>query len=124
MLKALRDGDAQARYAQFSPELQRMTSPWLVEMNMRRQPKIRSSEITAVISGAAPRDNNVLRHAPHTAASLLADSWDLPYSRTAAAYPDAHSRHHKYWPPVGRVDNVHGDKHLVCTCDSVDSYAH
>jgi glycine dehydrogenase len=82
------------------------------------------SEITAVISGTAPRDNNVLRHAPHTAASLLADSWDLPYSRTAAAYPDAHSRHHKYWPPVGRVDNVHGDKHLVCTCDSVDSYAH
>lgn len=51
MLKALRDGDAQARYAQFSPELQRMTSPWLVEMNMRRQPKIRSSEITAVIPG-------------------------------------------------------------------------
>jgi glycine dehydrogenase len=82
------------------------------------------SEITAVISGAAPRENNVLRHAPHTAAALLADSWDLPYSRTAAAYPDAHSRHHKYWPPVGRVDNVHGDKHLVCTCDSVDSYAH
>jgi glycine dehydrogenase len=82
------------------------------------------SEITAVISGAAPRDNNVLRHAPNTAAALLADSWDLPYSRTAAAYPDAHSRHHKYWPPVGRVDNVHGDKHLVCTCDSVDSYAH
>jgi glycine dehydrogenase len=82
------------------------------------------SEIIAVASGSAHRDNNVLRHAPHTAASLLADSWDHPYSRTAAAYPDAHSRHHKYWPPVGRVDNVHGDKHLVCTCDSVDSYAH
>jgi glycine dehydrogenase len=82
------------------------------------------SEIIAVASGSTPRDNNVLRHAPHTAASLLADSWDHPYSRAEAAYPDAHSRHHKYWPPVGRVDNVHGDKHLVCTCDSVDSYAH
>ena len=41
----------------------------------------------------------------------------------AAAYPDKHSRHHKYWPPVGRVDNVYGDKNLVCTCDSVESYA-
>ncbi|MFN9548436.1 MAG: DUF3887 domain-containing protein [Cyanobacteriota bacterium] len=51
VLKALRDGDAQARYAQFSPELQRMTSPWLVEMNMRRQPKIRSWQITSVIPG-------------------------------------------------------------------------
>ena len=81
------------------------------------------SEIIAVASGSAHRDNNVLRHAPHTAACLLAADWDRPYSREQAAYPDRHSRHHKYWPPVGRVDNVHGDRNLVCTCDSVTAYA-
>ncbi len=53
----------------------------------------------------------------------LATAWSRPDTREQAANPDKASRHHKYWPPVGRVDNVHGDKHLVCTCDSVEAYA-
>ncbi len=81
------------------------------------------AEILAVQNGGASRDSNVLRHAPHTAACLLAGDWSRPYTSEQAAYPDKHTRHHKYWPPVSRVDNVHGDKHLVCTCDSVEAYA-
>ncbi len=80
-------------------------------------------EIMAIQNGLADPASNVLRHAPHTAACLLASAWDRPYSREQAAYPDEHSRHHKYWPPVGRVDNVHGDRNLVCTCESVSTYA-
>jgi len=80
-------------------------------------------EITAVAEGRLDRESNPLRHAPHTAACLLAGDWSRPYPREQAAYPDKASRAHKYWPPVGRVDNVHGDKHLVCTCDSVEAYA-
>jgi glycine dehydrogenase len=80
-------------------------------------------EITAVQNGQLDRESNPLRHAPHTAACLLTGDWSRPYTREQAAYPDKASRHHKYWPPVGRVDNVHGDKHLVCTCDSVEAYA-
>lgn len=80
-------------------------------------------EITAIAEGQADRQDNMLRHAPHTALCLLDDEWKRPYSRTRAAYPDAHSRRNKYWPPVGRVDNVYGDKNLVCTCDSVEAYA-
>ncbi|HWB04962.1 MAG TPA: aminomethyl-transferring glycine dehydrogenase [Verrucomicrobiales bacterium] len=80
-------------------------------------------EIMAVQSGQADREQNALRYAPHTAACLLADNWSRPYSRELAAFPDIHSRRHKYWPPVGRVDNVYGDKNLVCTCDSVEAFA-
>jgi len=80
-------------------------------------------EISAIQNGQLDRDSNPLRHAPHTAACLLTGEWTRPYSREQAAYPDQASRHHKYWPPVGRVDNVHGDKHLVCTCESVEAYA-
>ncbi len=80
-------------------------------------------EILAIQNGELSRESNPLRHAPHTSACLLSDHWDRPYSRETAAFPDAHTRRHKYWPPVGRVDNVYGDKNLVCTCDSVESYA-
>ena len=81
------------------------------------------AEIEGIAAGRFDRESNPLRHAPHTAACLLADDWSRPYTREQAAYPDPASRRHKYWPPVGRVDNVHGDKHLVCTCDSVEAYA-
>jgi glycine dehydrogenase len=80
-------------------------------------------EILSIQNGHADRENNVLRHAPHTAACLLSTDWNRPYNRELAAFPDAHTRHHKYWPPVGRVDNVYGDKNLVCTCDSVEAFA-
>ena len=81
------------------------------------------AEIEAIAAGRLDRESNPLRHAPHTAACLLSSDWSRPYTREQAAYPDKASRLHKYWPPVGRVDNVHGDKHLVCTCDSVEAYA-
>ncbi len=80
-------------------------------------------EIQDVISGESELENNVLRRAPHTAEVLAADKWDRPYSREKAAFPLARLRDHKFWPMVGRIDNVHGDRNLVCTCDGMDAYA-
>ena len=73
------------------------------------------SEITAVATGAAEPDNNVLKNAPHTARNIAADTWDHPYSRIAAAYPAEWLKDFKYWPPVGRIGNASGDRNLVCT---------
>ncbi|MES2708680.1 MAG: aminomethyl-transferring glycine dehydrogenase [Verrucomicrobiota bacterium] len=80
-------------------------------------------EIRAIETGEADREDNVLTHAPHTAAVLLAADWPHAYTRESAAFPDEASRRAKYWPPVSRIDNVYGDKNLVCTCDSVEAYA-
>ncbi|NNM30192.1 MAG: glycine dehydrogenase (aminomethyl-transferring), partial [Akkermansiaceae bacterium] len=80
-------------------------------------------EIREVAEDATKAGNNVLRNAPHTAEAVCADNWDRPYSREAAAYPAAHLRDHKFWPAVGRIDNVHGDRHLVCTCAGMEAYA-
>jgi glycine dehydrogenase len=80
------------------------------------------AEIQDVISGQADRENNVLRRAPHTAEVLAADHWDRPYSREQAAFPVARLREHKFWPMVGRIDNVHGDRNLVCTCQGMEAY--
>jgi len=79
-------------------------------------------EIRRVETGAWPREDNPLRHAPHTAETLTADVWSHAYSRADAAYPLASLRAAKYWPPVGRIDNVYGDRHLVCTCPPLASY--
>jgi glycine dehydrogenase len=76
-----------------------------------------------VLDGRADPKNNVLKRAPHTAAAVTADAWDRPYSRAQAAYPAPWSRGNKFWPSVGRVDNVHGDRVLVCACEPTDSYA-
>jgi glycine dehydrogenase len=57
-----------------------------------------------------------LKHAPHTAAMVCADAWAHAYSRELAAYPVAHLRADKYWPPVGRADNAYGDRNLYCRC--------
>jgi glycine dehydrogenase len=73
-------------------------------------------EIRAVEEGRADRVDNVLKHAPHTAAVVAADDWSHRYKRTEAAYPMASLREAKYWPPVARVDNVYGDRHLFCSC--------
>jgi glycine dehydrogenase len=81
------------------------------------------AEIAQVESGAWPRDDNPLHHAPHTAAALLTEAWPHAYSRETAAYPLASIRRQKYWPPVGRVDNVHGDRNLFCACVPVSDYA-
>jgi glycine dehydrogenase len=73
-------------------------------------------EIREIEHGRADRDDNPLKHAPHTAAAVCADRWSHRYRREQAAYPVAGLRADKYWPPVARVDNVHGDRHLVCSC--------
>jgi glycine dehydrogenase len=79
-------------------------------------------EIAQVESGSWPQDDNPLKNAPHTAASLLAAEWTHPYSREQAAYPVAALRKQKYWVPVGRVDNVWGDRNLSCSCVPVSDY--
>jgi glycine dehydrogenase len=81
------------------------------------------AEIQAVESGAADKQNNLLKNAPHTAEVVTADKWDRPYTREQAAYPARWLREHKFWPPVSRIDNVFGDRNPVCTCPPVESYA-
>ncbi len=82
------------------------------------------SEIGKVESGEWPRDNNPLKNAPHTAHDLAAETWDHPYSRNVACFPGGWATEHKFWPPVNRVDNAHGDRNLVCTCPPLDAYQH
>jgi glycine dehydrogenase len=79
-------------------------------------------EIRAVEEGRMDREDNPLRHAPHTAAAVAADEWKHAYSRDLAAYPVAALRAGKYWVPVGRVDNVYGDRNLVCSCPPLADY--
>ena len=81
------------------------------------------AEMQAVAEGASDRANNPLKHAPHTAKVVCADTWDRPYPREQAAFPDRHTRAAKFWPSVGRVDNVHGDRNLVCSCLGMEAYA-
>ncbi len=80
------------------------------------------AEIAQVEQGAWPRDDNPLKHAPHTAEALLATEWPHPYTREQAAYPLAALRATKYWSPVGRVDNVWGDRNLSCSCPPISAY--
>jgi len=79
-------------------------------------------EIQEVIDGKADKENNVLKHAPHTAQVVISDEWDRPYGREKAAYPMQILREHKFWPYVGRIDNVHGDRNLVCSCIGMEAY--
>ena len=75
------------------------------------------AEIREVEEGKVDPKNNVLKHAPHTLKIITADKWDRPYSREKAAFPLAYiSIRGKFWPTVGRIDNVYGDLNLVCTC--------
>ncbi|MCA0177268.1 MAG: aminomethyl-transferring glycine dehydrogenase [Proteobacteria bacterium] len=80
-------------------------------------------EIAQVESGAWPREDNPLVNAPHTAASLLGSEWSHAYSRETAAFPLPSLRRQKYWVPVGRVDNVWGDRNLSCSCPPMSDYA-
>jgi glycine dehydrogenase len=73
-------------------------------------------EIAMVEAGTWPQDDNPLKHAPHTAEALLTAEWSHPYSREQAAFPVAGLKKQKYWSPVGRVDNVWGDRNLFCSC--------
>ncbi|MDM0058020.1 aminomethyl-transferring glycine dehydrogenase [Variovorax fucosicus] len=79
-------------------------------------------EIRRIEEGVWPADDNPLKHAPHTAASLLGTEWAHPYSRELGAFPLASLKQAKYWSPVGRVDNVYGDRNLFCSCVPVSDY--
>jgi len=79
-------------------------------------------EIAEVEAGRMPREGNVLKHAPHTAEVVTRDQWDRPYSRQLAAFPSAFVRASKFWPAVGRLNNVLGDRKLMCSCPPVEDY--
>ncbi len=81
------------------------------------------NEILAIEEGRLDRADNPLKNAPHTAAVLLAAEWTHAYSREQAAYPMPAAKADKYWPPVGRADNVYGDRNLFCTCVPIAEYA-
>ena len=81
------------------------------------------AEIAQVETGEVSREDSVLANAPHTPDLLVAPSWDRPYSKEQAFFPLPESRQDKYWPPVARVDNVHGDRYLACACPPPEAYA-
>ena len=79
-------------------------------------------EIEEIATGKVSNEDNLLKNAPHTAKKLITEVWDHEYSREKAAYPVEGMQHNKYWPPIGRVDNVYGDRNLVCSCPSMEDY--
>ena len=79
-------------------------------------------EIEAIENGRVDKNNNLLKNAPHTHRLLLDEDWNKLYSKREAFYPMDNICDDKYWPPVGRVDNVHGDKILHCSCLPVSEY--
>jgi glycine dehydrogenase len=80
-------------------------------------------EVAAIAAGKLDRADNPLKHAPHTAREVMADAWTHAYTRAEAAYPLPWVAMSKYWPPVKRVDNVYGDRNLICTCGPLEAYA-
>ncbi len=81
------------------------------------------AEIDEVASGRCPKDDNPLKHAPHTLEVVLSDGWSRAYARERAAFPLPWVRERKFWPSVGRVDNAFGDRNLVCACPPIEEYA-
>jgi glycine dehydrogenase len=79
-------------------------------------------EIAEIESGKADRNHNVLKYAPHTASQVTQSEWSRPYSREKAAYPSIWTREHKFWPSVARINNVLGDRNLICACPSPEAY--
>ncbi len=80
------------------------------------------AEIQQIEMGVMDREDNPLKNAPHTSASVTADEWHHPYGRQQAAFPAPWTREHKFWPHVRRVDNAHGDRNLVCACPPIEAY--
>lgn len=81
------------------------------------------AEIQEIADGLADRDVNVLTKSPHTAAVVMAETWDRPYSRQKAAFPLEWVREAKFWPSVGRIDSAYGDRNLMCACIPIAEYA-
>jgi glycine dehydrogenase len=80
------------------------------------------NEIREIEEGKADKENNVLKHAPHTAEVVTSDNWDRPYSRSKAAYPLPFVKDAKFWPSVSRIDNAYGDRNLVCSCLPIEEF--
>ena len=80
------------------------------------------AEMQAIADGKQDRQSNLLKNAPHTARQIASDKWDRPYSREQAAFPAPWTRDHKFWPAVGRIDNVYGDRNLFCSCPPVEEF--
>lgn len=80
-------------------------------------------EIAAIETGTADKTNNVLKHAPHTQEVVISSDWNRPYTRETAAYPLPWVKANKFWPSISRINNTHGDRNLICTCEPVSSYA-
>jgi glycine dehydrogenase len=81
------------------------------------------AEMQAVESGVMDKANNPLKLAPHTGDMIASDSWNRPYSREQAAFPMSGLKDFKFWPACGRVDNVFGDRNLVCSCAGMENYS-
>ena len=79
-------------------------------------------EIDAIAKGAMDKTNNALKNAPHTQFVVTGSTWEKPYSREQAAFPLDYVKQNKFWPSVARVNNTHGDRNLICTCEPVESY--
>jgi glycine dehydrogenase len=79
-------------------------------------------EIDEIVAGRADKKDNIIKRAPHTAKAVVSSDWNRPYTREQAAYPLLWVRDNKFWPSVAKIDNVYGDKHLVCACPPVASY--
>ncbi len=81
------------------------------------------AEIKSIEDGNADAQNNVLKNAPHTQLNVMSDAWDKPYSREQAAFPLPYVANNKFWPSVARINNTHGDRNLICTCEPTSAYA-
>jgi glycine dehydrogenase len=81
------------------------------------------AEIQEIADGVADKDQNVLKLSPHTAAVVMSDTWNRPYSREKAAFPTSWTKIDKFWPSVGRIDSAYGDRNLMCACIPMDAYA-
>src|SRR5262245_297096 len=79
-------------------------------------------EIREIEEGRQPRENNRLKNAPHTARVIASSEWNRPYARERAAFPATWTLHHKFWPSVGRLNNVLGDRNLICACPPMEAY--
>ena len=80
-------------------------------------------EIQEIVDGVIGQEDNVLKNAPHTAAMVVSDTWTHSYSREKAAFPKPFVRAQKFWPSVGRIDNPHGDRNLMCSCPPIEMWA-
>ena len=80
------------------------------------------AEMKAIADGRQDQKDNLLKNAPHTVRQIASDKWDHPYSRQEAAFPAPWTQEHKFWPAVGRIDNVYGDRNLFCSCPAVEDF--